>query len=202
MIDTLEMLRTKIESQQVFHDFGLAAGEYGMVTMHRPSNVDDPVILKELCGMVAEIAEKTPLIFPIHPRTRQKMEDCQLMSLLENTSNLFLPPPINYLKFMNLVFNCRFVITDSGGIQEETSYLGIPCLTVRKNTERPVTVTHGTNQLCDLGQLKRKTDEIISGNVAQRRDIELWDGKAAVRILEVLRDFDSAYASGLPDATP
>ena len=89
---------------------------------------------------------------------------------------------------MNLVFNSRLVITDSGGIQEETSYLGIPCLTLRKNTERPVTVTHGTNQLCELDQLKRKTGEILRGQVRMRGDIELWDGKTAGRIVEILRE--------------
>ena len=98
-----------------------------------------------------------------------------------------MPEPLNYVRFMNLVFNCRFVITDSGGIQEETSYLGIPCLTVRKNTERPITITHGTNQLCDLDQLKQKTNEILDGPTKRRTDIELWDGKTATRIVEVLR---------------
>ena len=91
------------------------------------------------------------------------MEENHLLSLLEGSPNLVMPEPLNYIRFMNLVFNCRFVITDSGGIQEETSYLGIPCLTVRKNTERPVTITHGTNQLCDLDQLKQKTTDILNG---------------------------------------
>jgi len=88
---------------------------------------------------------------------------------------------------MNLVLNCRFVITDSGGIQEETSYLGIPCLTLRKNTERPVTVTHGTNQLCELDQLKQRTDAVIRGEIQGKKDIELWDGNTAGRIVAVLR---------------
>jgi UDP-N-acetylglucosamine 2-epimerase (non-hydrolysing) len=98
-----------------------------------------------------------------------------------------MPEPLNYISFMNLVLNCRFVITDSGGIQEETSYLGIPCLTVRKNTERPVTITHGTNQLCDLDQLKQKTTDILNGPTRRQIEIELWDGKTAGRIVEALR---------------
>jgi len=187
MIDSLEMLREKIERQETYRTFGLETGTYGVVTLHRPSNVDDPAILKKICGVLGTISEITPLIFPIHPRTRKKLEEHQLLSVMERSKRLFLPEPLNYIRFMNLVFNCRFVITDSGGIQEETSYLGIPCLTLRKNTERPVTVTHGTNQLCELDQLKRKTDEILQGNARVRKDIELWDGKTAGRIVDLLR---------------
>ena len=115
------------------------------------------------------------------------MEEHHLMSGMENSARLFLPEPLNYVRFMNLVFNSLFVITDSGGIQEETSYLEIPCLTIRKNTERPITLTHGTNQLCELYQLKQKTEEIVRGSVKKRKSIELWDGKTAGRIVEILR---------------
>ena len=187
MIDSLEMMRGKIESLDVCRSFGLGAGGYGIVTMHRPSNVDNPIILKTICRDLVEIAAKMPLIFPVHPRTRKQMKENNLLSLLEGSKNLIMPEPLNYIRFMNLVFNCRFVITDSGGIQEETSYLGIPCLTVRKNTERPVTVTHGTNQLCELDQLMQKTTDILDGPAMKRNDIELWDGKTAARIVEVLR---------------
>ncbi len=115
------------------------------------------------------------------------MEENQLLSTMERCEKLFMPEPLNYIRFMNLVFNCRLVITDSGGIQEETTYLGIPCLTVRKNTERPITITHGTNQLCNLDQLKRKTDEVSQGPLRERKSIELWDGKTAGRIVAVIR---------------
>ncbi len=192
MIDSLEMLRSKIEGFDVYRTFGLEAGEYGVVTMHRPSNVDSPIVLKKICTTLMEIAEKTPLIFPVHPRTRKQMGENHLLALLEGSKNLIMPEPLNYVRFMNLVFNCRFVITDSGGIQEETCYLGIPCLTVRKNTERPVTITHGTNRLCDLEQLKQKTAEILDGPPMKRKDIELWDGKTAGRIVEVLRGYKVA----------
>jgi UDP-N-acetylglucosamine 2-epimerase (non-hydrolysing) len=187
MIDSLEMMRQKIESQETYKNFGLKKEGYGIVTMHRPSNVDDPVILKGICYILMEISEKTPLIFPVHPRTLKKMEEIDLRTEMEKSKKLFLPDPLSYILFMNLVFNCRFVITDSGGIQEETSYLGIPCLTIRKNTERPVTVTQGTNQLCDLEHLKRKTDEILASPRLQRKQIELWDGKTADRIVDILR---------------
>lgn len=191
MIDSLEMLREKIESQKTYLSFGLDAGGYGVVTLHRPSNVDDPAVLKEICGILEGIAEMIPLIFPVHPRTREKLEENHWLSAMENSRRLFLPEPLNYVRFMNLVFNCRFVITDSGGIQEETSYLGIPCLTLRKNTERPITITHGTNQLCELHKLKQKTDETLSSQIVARKNIELWDGKTAERIVEVLRNLYS-----------
>jgi UDP-N-acetylglucosamine 2-epimerase (non-hydrolysing) len=187
MIDSLEMLREKIEQEKTYQDFSLEAQGYGVVTMHRPSNVDDPVVLREICAILQEVADKLPLVFPIHPRTRKKMQDSHLLSGLENSGKLFLPEPLGYIRFMNLVFNCRMVITDSGGVQEETSYLGIPCLTVRKNTERPITVTRGTNQLCELDQLRQKTDEILQGHAQAGKVIELWDGKTAGRIVEIVR---------------
>jgi UDP-N-acetylglucosamine 2-epimerase (non-hydrolysing) len=191
MIDSLEMLREKIERQKTYLDFGLDPRGYGVVTLHRPSNVDDPAVLKKLCGVLQEIAEKMPLVFPIHPRTRRNMEENHVLSTLESSKKLFLPEPLNYVRFMNLVFNCLFVITDSGGIQEETSYLGIPCLTIRKNTERPITITHGTNQLCELDDLKQKTEHILYGRVPKAKRIELWDGHTAERIIEILMCMES-----------
>lgn len=186
MIDTLEMMRTAIESQSMYRSIGMEPGRYGTVTMHRPCNVDNPSVLKMICEILSEIAEVVPLVFPVHPRTRQKMEQDGLVSAMGKGGNLVLLDPLNYISFMNLVVNSRFVITDSGGIQEETSYMGIPCLTVRENTERPVTITSGTNQLCELAQLKRKINEILQGRVPQGKDIELWDGRTAERIVKVL----------------
>jgi UDP-N-acetylglucosamine 2-epimerase (non-hydrolysing) len=190
MIDSLEMLRLKIETQNTHVSLGLEAGGYGVVTLHRPSNVDDPNVLKTLCSSLQEISEKVPLVFPVHPRTRKKLEETGILSAMAASDWLRMPEPMNYVRFMSLVFNCRFVITDSGGIQEETSYLGIPCLTVRENTERPVTITHGTNQLCELAQLKEKAAEIIQGQTRSPKKIELWDGKTAGRIVDILRKLD------------
>jgi UDP-N-acetylglucosamine 2-epimerase (non-hydrolysing) len=118
------------------------------------------------------------------------MERNHLLPLLDKSNNLMQLEPLSYTGFMNLVLNSRFVITDSGGIQEETSYIGIPCLTLRKNTERPVTVTRGTNQLCELLQLKQKIDEILRGQARRRNEIELWDGRTAERIVDILHDYE------------
>lgn len=186
MIDSLEMMRGKIEQQGTYSTFGLESGGYGVVTMHRPSNVDDPAVLKQICSVLTDVAKRIPLVFPVHPRTKKKMQEQQLLAPMENNKNIFLPEPLSYVNFMSLVFHCRFVITDSGGVQEETSYLGIPCLTVRKNTERPITITEGTNQLCELNQVTGKVDEVMGSKARGQRPIALWDGKTAGRIVDLL----------------
>jgi UDP-N-acetylglucosamine 2-epimerase (non-hydrolysing) len=187
MIDSLEMLRSKIEVQNTHLSMGLDSGGYGVVTLHRPSNVDDSGILKALCRSLQDISEEVQLVFPVHPRTRKKLAETNLLQSMLDNPRLLLPEPMNYIRFMSLVFHCRFVITDSGGIQEETSYLGIPCLTVRDSTERPVTVIRGTNQLCDLAQLKDKVTDTLHGPVRRSEPIELWDGKTAGRIVAILK---------------
>ncbi len=187
MIDSLEMLRNRIDHAGMLQTFQLETGDFGVVTLHRPSNVDNPDVLKKICGILSEVAEKIPLVFPIHPRTKNKMKEYGLFEGMEANKNLIVPEPLNYINFMNLVFNCRLVITDSGGVQEETSYLGIPCLTLRKNTERPITITQGTNQLCELDHLMIKTDELLHAQAVGRKDIELWDGQTASRIVALLK---------------
>ncbi len=138
MIDSLEMLRKRIQDQAAYNDFGLEPGDYGVITLHRPSNVDDQEVLKQICHTFMRMSQKIPLIFPIHPRTRKNLEQNGLLSSLKESPGLHPVEPLNYMRFMNLIFNCRLAITDSGGIQEETTYLGIPCLTMRPNTERPI----------------------------------------------------------------
>jgi UDP-N-acetylglucosamine 2-epimerase (non-hydrolysing) len=188
MIDSLEMLREKIESQTTFKEFGLAKGGFGIITLHRPSNVDDQLVLEQLCRSILSIAEKIPLLFPVHPRTRKNLETHDLWSMLERAENLHLAEPIGYIRFMNLVFNCSFVLTDSGGIQEETTYLGIPCLTLRPNTERPITVTNGTNQLCTAEQIESALELILTSNSKSKVTIDLWDGKTAGRVVESIKE--------------
>ena len=189
MIDSLEMLRGRIEREQIFSSLGLESGGYGVVTLHRPANVDPPDMLKKICLSLADIAKKIPFVFPVHPRTMKNLETYGYLSLLNGSSNLRLMEPLSYLSFMNLVFNCRLVITDSGGIQEETTYLGIPCLTLRENTERPVTITQGTNQLCNANNLVENVNDIIDGSCAKRIVPDLWDGHTAGRVVQSIKGF-------------
>ena len=187
MIDSLEMLRDTIVRQQTYAAFGVRPGEYGVVTLHRPSNVDDPSTLAQLAKHLIDISETLPLIFPIHPRTRARLGDSGLLDAMNRPGRLLLPQPLSYKQFMSLVFNCRLVITDSGGIQEETTHLGIPCLTVRDNTERPITVSHGTNQLVRLSELKDETAAVLRRPAGSAPVIPMWDGKTAERIVTLLR---------------
>jgi UDP-N-acetylglucosamine 2-epimerase (non-hydrolysing) len=187
MIDSLEWVRPKIEKEQTYRKLGLEKQRYSVVTLHRPSNVDDLDLLKNLCGTLLQIADRLPLVFPVHPRTRKNMERAKMNGLLSSAKNLTLTEPLSYRRFMSLVFNSRLAITDSGGIQEETSYLGIPCLTLRPNTERPITVSQGTNQLCTPATLEEKVDGILSRPKRFKCSIDLWDGHTASRIVQSIR---------------
>jgi len=189
MIDSLEMLRDKIQNQTAFGDFGLKQQQYGMVTLHRPSNVDSPEKLAKLFDLLSGISKKIPLVFPIHPRTRKSAEQTGILPRLEKSKELILIDPLNYIRFMNLVFNCRFALTDSGGIQEETTYLGIPCLTLRPNTERPITITRGTNRLCTIDNLAEAVDGVLADAARQECHIPLWDGKTAERVVGSIKDY-------------
>lgn len=182
MIDSLEMLRDNIINSAFYKKFSLTPKEYGVVTLHRPSNVDNPHILKKLCEILLQISRKTTLVFPLHPRTRKNLEQCSLMDKLNQAADLLILEPERYIHFMNLVFHCRFVITDSGGIQEETTYLGIPCLTLRPNTERPITVLYGTNRLCSEQDIEKQVEIVLNGKCLQHKIPEMWDGKTAQRV--------------------
>jgi UDP-N-acetylglucosamine 2-epimerase (non-hydrolysing) len=188
MIDSLEMLRDRIQGQAAYSDFGLKPQQYGMVTLHRPSNVDTPKKLEKLFDLLSRISKKIPLVFPIHPRTRKSADQIGILPQLDQSKELILIDPLNYVRFMNLVFNCRFALTDSGGIQEETTYLGIPCITLRPNTERPVTLTRGTNRLCDLDNLEAAVDTVLSEKKRQSSKIDLWDGKTADRVVQSIQN--------------
>lgn len=189
MIDSLEMLKGKIQEQHTCEEFGLEPGNFGLITLHRPSNVDDSISLEKICRGLAHISRKIPLAFPIHPRTRKSLQSKGMVSLLTKEPGMVLLEPVSYTRFINMVFNCRFAITDSGGIQEETTYLGIPCLTLRPNTERPITVTHGTNQLCGADNLENRLENIFSGNGNPKPQIEFWDGCTADRVVASIKTF-------------
>ncbi len=189
MIDSLEMVRDKIRAENTVRDLRLESGRFAVVTLHRPSNVDVPQKLKKLCETLVDISKMIPLVFPVHPRTRKSIEKAGLNGNLSAGRRLLLLEPLSYRRFMNLVFNCRLAITDSGGIQEETTYLGIPCLTLRPNTERPITVTRGTNQLCEADNLLKSVERIISSPAKTPPPIELWDGHAAARIVRSVKDY-------------
>lgn len=167
-----------------------AKGRYGLLTLHRPSNVDDPVILSRLLEVLAEISEVTPLVFPVHPRTRARITDTGLDELLIK-SNILCLPPQGYLEMLGLMADSRLVLTDSGGIQEETTALGVPCLTLRENTERPITVDQGTNTVVgtDPNAIRLAHEQILSGAGKAGRQPELWDGKAADRIATVITEW-------------
>jgi UDP-N-acetylglucosamine 2-epimerase (non-hydrolysing) len=189
MIDSLEMLRDKIQAQATCNELGLERQAYGLVTLHRPSNVDQPEKLKKLFDLLARISEKIPLVLPLHPRTRKNAANIGILPKLEESKHFLMLEPLNYIRFMNLVFNCRFALTDSGGIQEETTYLGIPCITLRPNTERPITITRGTNRLCELDHLEQTVEGVLAEAPRRECHIPLWDGKTASRVVDSIREF-------------
>lgn len=188
MIDTLAYMLPRVESSTAVTDLGLNPGEYGVLTFHRPSNVDDPARLSELVEFLVESSERVPFVFPVHPRTRQRLENAGLWTRLDALESILLTGPQPYIDFMALVRGSRFVLTDSGGIQEETTWLGVPCLTQRTTTERPVTLTQGTNVLLgdDFDRTRMALDELLAGRHPQGERPPLWDGRCAERIVEIL----------------
>lgn len=188
MIDTFEMLRPQIEASTVRSALGLAS-PYGVVTLHRPANVDDAEVLGRLVDVLKTQATRLPLVFPVHPRTRARLDTFGLRSRLAETPDLILADPLGYVEFMALVTGARLIITDSGGVQEESSYLGIPCLTLRPNTERPLTITQGTNRLVTPETLEEAVSETLAQSTAPAPNLPLWDGHTASRVAASLRRF-------------
>lgn len=186
MIDSFEMMRAKIESETTATSLGLAEKDFAVVTLHRPSNVDTQNVLTEIINQLLTQAQECNLVFPIHPRTKQKLLEFDLYSRLEQAENISVIDPLGYIQFMNLVTQAKLVITDSGGIQEETTYLNIPCLTLRENTERPITITQGTNQLVKPADLARAIQDVLAGNWKQGQCPPLWDGATAQRVADSL----------------
>lgn len=188
MIDTLAAFDSEIDKSDILNKYGLSPKSFALITIHRPSNVDEPENLTLTIEILCKVAEKLKIVFPIHPRTLKKADEFEIKHLLTENSNIILSEPLDYFAFQKLVKNCAFVLTDSGGIQEETTYRQIPCLTLRKNTERPVTVTKGSNELLDFEPkaILSKIDDILSGKYKKGNIPHLWDGKATERIVEAL----------------
>jgi UDP-N-acetylglucosamine 2-epimerase (non-hydrolysing) len=187
MIDALQQFLPLAQQSRILHDLDVLDGTclpFGVLTLHRPANVDSLETLGMLLGVVETVAEKLPIIFPVHPRTRQKLADLGK----KHHPRLRMIDPLGYLEFLGLLSGARLVLTDSGGIQEETTALGVPCLTLRENTERPVTVTKGTNHIVgqDLNRILSAVELILSGRAKTGQMPELWDGRAAERTIEIL----------------
>jgi len=188
MIDSLVHYREKAKKSEVAKTLGLQARKYVLVTIHRPSNVDHRKNLEQVFSVLKRLSERMAVVFPIHPRTRKMMAEFGMDDAVRATPNLILSEPLGYLDFLSLMDSAAFLITDSGGIQEETTYLNVPCLTLRENTERPVTIEVGTNQLCggDLESVVVKGFELMDGKTKRGAIPELWDGHAAERITAIL----------------
>ena len=191
MIDTLLKHKAMAEKLPLMRDWGLEPQRFAVLTLHRPSNVDDIAVLRAILNAVFDVAQEIPVVFPIHPRTRRAFESAgaELGPGMQNgNSKLRLVEPLGYLEFLHLCMHARFVLTDSGGIQEETTVLGIPCITLRNNTERPITCTEGTNILVgtDPQRIRETVLSVLAGEIGRGRVPDKWDGKAAERIVEGL----------------
>jgi UDP-N-acetylglucosamine 2-epimerase (non-hydrolysing) len=209
MIDTLrhslsqsvpaETTLSGVENADMFLE-----GEHGyaVLTLHRPANVDDRDLFRDLLETVRLVSERVPVVFPVHPRTRKALDDHGLQSYLD-TERIVCLPPLGYLEMLGLISAARLVMTDSGGLQEETTVVGVPCITLRENTERPVTVDQGTNTITghDRKLIMSVLDEVLTDGGKRGRTPELWDGKAAERIKEVLNDWLQQHREQLAVST-
>ena len=190
MVDTLLHNVQRAEQSDVLDRLGIPAGGHALWTMHRPSNVDDPQVLEDLVGVAIQVSETRPVVFPVHPRTGYRLVDAGLMEKLEAAPGVILVPPLGYLDFLQLQATAAVVMTDSGGVQEETTVLGVPCLTLRHSTERPITVTEGTNLVVGTSPTSilaaYAAIDAEAGEVRAPRRPAGWDGMAADRIAAVL----------------
>ena len=188
MIDTLLSHLERAQSSTVLRELHLEPNGFSVLTLHRPSNVDQKEQIAEILEGLEQIQQHIKIVFPIHPRSKSRLKEFGLDDVLKGMPQLIIIEPLGYLDFLQLMSQAKFIITDSGGIQEETTALGIPCLTLRENTERPVTVTQGTNIVIgrDAHKMVAESMKILQGDIKKGRRPDLWDGMAAKRITEIL----------------
>jgi len=190
MIDTLKYAEEDIQSSKILSELGVKPNEYVTLTMHRPSNTDTEIVLREVFEAIDYVQEKIPVVFPMHPRTKKMINQFGLQDMINKMSNLITTEPLGYFDFGKLTSKSKFVITDSGGIQEETTIYGIPCITIRKNTERPITISKGTNKIVGNNKyaIIECADQILQGQWKKGEIPKYWDGKTAERILQFIQE--------------
>ncbi len=187
MIDSFLMMKEKIDGCNSWQRFDLLPGQYGIITIHRPSNTDSVSQLNQIVHLILTISQDLPIILPLHPRTKGNLLSFGLMDKIRNLNKVILTEPLSYIEFMALLLQARLVITDSGGLQEETTFMNIPCLTLRENTERPITCSQGTNELVSLDSLPAAFTKIMAGNWKTATIPKYWDGKTAQRVVADLK---------------
>ena len=189
MIDTLVTNLEKSKRLNYYKKLNLKRKEFAVLTFHRPSNVDKRESLEEIVNIINYLKDRIKIVFSIHPRTKEKLREFDLHKLIES-KDIILLEPIGYLEFLNLMESSKFILTDSGGIQEEASYLRIPVITLRKNTERPITIEYGTNTIVgrDFTKIKRYINDIFSEKYKKGKLIEKWDGNTSMRIVKILKE--------------
>jgi UDP-N-acetylglucosamine 2-epimerase (non-hydrolysing) len=191
MIDSLAKVLKRIDESyenKIYSKFSVKRGNFVLVTLHRPSNVDDKNNLLKILNVLNDLSRNVPIIFPVHPRTKKNINE--LEKGFGFNEEFKIVEPLGYREFITLEKAPRFVLTDSGGIQEETTYLKIPCMTLRPNTERPITITEGTNELVSIETMKEKIESIVLGNWKRSKIPDLWDGKTAERIINILKELE------------
>jgi UDP-N-acetylglucosamine 2-epimerase (non-hydrolysing) len=190
MIDTMVAFDDKINKSPVLDKLGLERGQFVLMTMHRPATVDNQPELLKLINLIEEITQSEKLVFPIHPRTVNNLKSFDLYGRLAGNKNVVLTEPMDYFAFQKLIASCKFILTDSGGIQEESTFRRVPCLTLRPNTERPSTIQVGTNTLVpfDLDEIRRLICSIKEGRYKKGSIPDKWDGKATYRILKTIQE--------------
>jgi len=191
MIDTLSTYRQAMDGSRILEQLKLRKGSYCLMTLHRPSNVDAIESFSEIISAVGEIQKRLKVVYPVHPRSKRSLDSLGLRSRLEEMKGVLLLDPVGYIDFLKLESEAKFVLTDSGGVQEETTVFGVPCLTLRENTERPVTITQGTNILTgtDRDKIIAEAERIMDGQRKTGHIPPLWDGKAAERIVEIIESW-------------